>query len=140
MTTAGDGCGEVTGSIFHREVERLLRWAYRNDWRPWHPEDKTDHRHDRGDDRYGWTNQVEDPGTRQAATLAVFLDTVAGTVEVRQLLDPNGWSTIGWFRVGSWQAIFDILAAMSVVPVEHSDIVARAARSAARRAVRTTAR
>lgn len=122
---------------FHQRLGEVLRWARANDWRPRYPGT-------RRLGQYTWTNAVTDPGIRRQSTLRVTVD-ISGTVEVRQLMTTSarttGWVTIGQFRSGSGYGILDVLAGMSVLPVELSPSYTRALESTRREiqwGVRTT--
>jgi hypothetical protein len=117
-------------TVFNRRFAELLRWAYANDWRPLSPVR-------RREGVYTWSNEVEDPGDRQAPTLWVTVRTGGGfgSVRVEQILMPHGRVTIGEFTVGYGQGALDVLAGMSVIPTEYSTAhldVARRARQADR--------
>lgn len=98
-----------------RALAEALRWARRNDWRPMHPRT-------RRDGQYTWTNAVRDPGIRTQSTLRVTVD-VSGEVEVLQLMTQRhttGWVRIAAVRTGCLRAVLDVLAALTVIPIEFS--------------------
>lgn len=100
-------------NAFHRQMADILRWARRNDWRPFYPSS-------RKLGQYNWTNRVRDPGTRKQSTLRVTAD-ISGHVQVQQLMMTHrGWVSIGTFWSGSGTGIIDVLAAMYVIPAQFS--------------------
>ncbi len=90
----------------------VLAWARANDWRPL----RAGNRHA---GMYSWTNEVPDPGNRQQSTIQVFIDTGVGWLEIRQRM-ATGWHRIAQISFGAWQAPLDVLAALCVIPQEHS--------------------